>query len=321
MEKVLVTGGYGFIGSNLVRMLLDQGKEVCVLDSLTYAARPGWALTHERGSEIREIRMDLSRNPDDVQAAIDLIRPSVIYHLAAESHVCRSLEGPRTFVDTNVIGTLNLLEALRKLDLKSTRFVHVSTDEVFGELTLEEEPFTRDTQIKPRSPYAASKAASDLLVQAYVHSYGLNAVITNCSNNYGPNQHEEKLIPKTILSILNGKPVTVYGTGGQVRDWISVEDHCRGLMRAAELGKPGQRYLFGGRCEMTNLEVIDRVSAAFRRILPGREVSLVFTNDRPTDDLRYAINNSNTSQELIWAPIAEFDSQIERTIQWYLKNN
>lgn len=321
--RVLVTGAYGFIGSNLVLNLLENEPSLTVyaLDSMTYAARPDYLFStlENRGDQklrFKAISADVNE-PRSLELNLSVTQPDVIFHLAAESHVCRSIEGPRQFVQTNVVGTFNLLEAIR-IGCPNTRLVHVSTDEVFGELLKNEPPFSEDTQIAPRSPYAASKAASDHLVMAYHHTYGLNATVTNCSNNFGPNQHEEKLIPKTIAAILSSKPVSVYGSGQQVRDWLWVDDHCEALRYVAARGLAGKRYCIGGENERTNLDVIQDVLMAVREATGQPfDASLVHTNDRPTDDQRYAIDCSSM-KSLGWAPTKAYHDKLRDTVRWYL---
>lgn len=331
--NVLITGWAGFIGSNLVRHLLDKTDwNIFGMDSFTYAARPLWVYQHtqhnpqwaHRFTEI--IGANDIRKKDQCELAIGMSEPDVIIHLAAESHVCRSIQGPGRFVDTNIIGTYTLLEAAQKQSLKKKLiFHHVSTDEVYGEAD-NGLKFNEDWQYRPRSPYAASKAASDHLVMAYHHTYGMDCRISNCSNNFGPNQHEEKLIPKAIIATLKGSPVTVYGPGTQVRDWIWVADHCDGILRSIVDGKAGQQYLFGGETELTNLEVVQHVRRAVENIAreegkkaPSQEV--VITNDRPTDDKRYAIDWSKARKELKWRPYQNlFMERLEQTVRWYRAN-
>lgn len=320
--KVLVTGYAGFIGSNLTRRLIQQGDcRVFGLDAMTYAARPDWvweALTDEPSDFFTAVQCDL-RNAKSTLRAIDQIQPDLVYHLAAESHVCKSIDGPRAFIESNINGTFNLLEALRETRFKG-RLVHISTDEAFGQLRMSDEPFDENTAIRPTSPYAASKAASDLLVQSWVHTYGLNACITRCTNNYGPNQHGEKLIPKIISTLKAGEPMTMYGDGTNRRDWIFVDDHCDALQIVMMKGQPGLTYCVGSGLELSNLEVLDHVSNVMldNRIIEA-PVRFNFTNSRPTDDRRYAVDTSRL-QRLGWKPNASlqyFRDQILRTIRWY----
>lgn len=312
----LVTGGFGFIGSHLVKKLVSEKKEVVVLDCLTYAANPKylekWSKDHQ--TSFRVERVDLS-NFNETKACIERVEPEVVYHLAAESHVCRSIERPDAFLQSNVIGTYNLLESLRPH--KPRKIIHVSTDEVFGELSLDEDPFFEGTQIKPRSPYAATKAASDHLAEAYHHTYGLNISITNCSNNFGPNQHEEKLIPATIKRLYFNKPIRLYGNGQNIRDWLYVGDHCEALKTVELKGANGERYCIGGDLEMTNLEITQHVANAMIKRVGPIEIKIEFTNDRPTDDKRYAINSSKL-KKLGWVQSKDFEKNLFQTIDYYL---
>lgn len=332
--RVLVTGWAGFIGSNLVRRILKETDWTVIgMDKQTYAARPLWVYKFVQDDKQYKNRFIECEGANDIRdehdciGAIDFYKPDVVIHLAAESHVCRSLESPGKFVQTNIVGTFNLLEAVRKHEEKTgkkIRFQHISTDEVFGELG-ETGRFTEKTQYAPRSPYAASKAASDHLVNSYSHSFGMDTVITNCSNNFGPNQHEEKLIPKTILSILKGKELTIYGTGEQVRDWIWVDDHCDGIISSIARGKKGDSYLLGGRLEMSNLGMIGMVwdaclAVAQEDSFPITTMTFRHTNDRPTDDKRYAINCTKARGHLGWGPKPELAyERIKETIRWYRK--
>lgn len=321
---VLITGAYGFIGSNLVKLWMQEhhNDKIILLDGMTYAARPKYIKDF-----IEEQKKHF--NPDVVEAIVDIqdqlavarimqkYKPDIVVHLAAESHVCRSISGPKEFVHTNVVGTFNLIEEfyqLHKENLKnpSLRFIHVSTDEVFGELETNEPPFSETTNIQPRSPYAASKAASDHIVQSFFHTYGVPTIITNCSNNYGPNQHEEKLIPATIKRILEGKPAILHGNGRNVRDWLFVEEHCQALSILAEKGVPGERYCIGGEHELQNIEVVESI---YKQL--GKEVNIEFSNDRPTDDKRYAIDCEKL-RELGWAPTIGFQTNLYSTIKYYL---
>ena len=321
MARILVTGYAGFIGSNLTRNLfkeLKEDDELVGLDCYTYAARPQWVFDGIpiSSEQFKTVKVDL-RDFKAVLKAIASIKPTHVYHLAAESHVCRSIEGPRAFVETNVVGTFNLIEALRQTSF-SGRMVHVSTDETFGQLSNSFQPkFQETTLLEPTSPYSSSKASSDLLVRAYAHTYGLDAMITRCTNNYGPNQHEEKLIPKTIVSILDKKPVTVYGTGKNMRDWIYVDDHCSALQTVMSKGVSGEIYCVGSGLELQNIEVIERVAYCIKKRL-----KVVHTDDRPTDDLRYAVRTDKLEM-LGWKPRSDkkyFTKMILETIDWYKKN-
>ena len=321
--KILITGGHGFIGSNLIKILLGKFNkefEIINLDCNTYAARPQYLDEFREYENYEHVNVNI-RDQESVLRVFNKYRPDSVVHLAAESHVCNSIKGPRLFYETNVMGTLNLLEGFLKLD-NGGRFLHVSTDEVFGELPLDapDQKFSELTPVAPRSPYSSSKAASDHIVQSYHYTYGMNTCITNCSNNYGPNQHHEKLIPKTIKHLLKGQPVIVHGKGDHVRDWIFVEDHCRGLLSTLMFGRTsGERYCLGGNCEKSNMEIIQSIHIAMQGILGKRIVmDLRSTNDRPTDDLRYAVDTYKAKNQLGWSPSPDFNGRLEETIKWYL---
>lgn len=323
--KIVITGYAGFIGSNLTRMIIskmNKGDVILGIDCHTYAARPMhvWEILKDRDERFTEANIDI-RNGEHLEAIIKAFNPDQVYHLAAESHVCKSIEGPRDFATTNFMGTFNLLEALRKHGFRG-RMVHVSTDEVYGELELTEEPFTELTTVKPRSPYSSSKAASDLIAIAYHSTYQLDVCVTRCSNNYGPNQHDEKLVPKTLLSMIENDPVTLYGNGLNRRDWIHVDDHCRALMVVMENGKSGEIYNIGSGLELTNEQVVECCESAMRAEGMRWDRGIIYTNDRPTDDKRYAINNSKV-QRLGWrAPdrelgLVQFGIDLRKLIGWY----
>lgn len=309
---VLVTGGAGFIGSNFVRYVLAQHRDVRVvnLDNLTYAGNLENLADVSGDARYRFVRADIC----DADAVLETCRENgvdSVVHFAAESHVDRSIVGPTAFVDTNVGGTLNLLMAARKCG--DLRFLQVGTDEVYGSLGATGY-FTEETPLDPHSPYSASKAAADHLASAFYHTYGLPVVITRCSNNYGPYQFPEKMIPLMINNARQGKPLPVYGDGSNVRDWLYVEDHCRALWMALTRGRPGRAYNIGGNSERTNLEV---VKAILRHM--GRSESLItFVKDRPGHDFRYAIDAGRIRDELGWTPTVDFESGLARTIEWYL---
>jgi dTDP-glucose 4,6-dehydratase len=321
-KRILVTGSAGFIGSNLVKYLLEHtNAQIVGLDAHTYAARPDY-LEHyltqrpEFQPRYHETVFDITQT----HWPVTLDHFDEVYHLAAESHVCRSIETPEKFVHANIIGSMRLLEEIRK-SKKPPRTIMISTDEVFGELCLSDPPFNEKTPLAPRSPYAASKAAADLLTRAYFETYGLPVMVTNCSNNFGPNQHEEKLIPKTILSVLKGKPITLYGPGTQIRDWLWVEDHCSALFTVMQHGKLGERYCIGGKDEMSNTQVVHSIVTLMRPLWPGGERPvIVHTDDRPTDDFRYAIDTARI-EKLGWIPRPEmFRENLVRTIRWYAES-
>ncbi|HET7755162.1 MAG TPA: dTDP-glucose 4,6-dehydratase [Anaeromyxobacteraceae bacterium] len=312
--RVLVTGGCGFIGSNLVRLLLAERPDwrVVNLDRLTYAGNAENLADLADHPRYRFVRGDIA-NGELVADVIRSERIDAVMHLAAESHVDRSILSPAIFIETNVRGTQVLLEAARELGV--TRFLHVSTDEVYGSLG-ETGFFTEETPLAPSSPYSASKAASDLLALAYAHTFGLHVVVTRCSNNYGPYQFPEKLIPLMIANALGDRALPVYGDGRNVRDWIHVEDHCRGLLVALEQGRPGHVYNFGASSERRNIEIVRQVLA----ILGKPESLIQYVKDRPGHDRRYAIDASKCRRELDWAPRREFETALRDTIGWYVEN-
>lgn len=314
MQRVLVTGGAGFIGSNLVRMMVESGRyHVIVLDALTYAgnlANLADVLTTNRC----EFAHGSIGDGTVVRDVLDRHRPAAILHLAAESHVDRSITSAAPFVETNVMGTLVLLEAVR--ERPGIRFIHVSTDEVYGTLGPEDAAFTESTPLDPTSPYAASKAASDLIVQAFVRTHGIDAVITRCSNNYGPYQFPEKFIPLMTLNALEGRQLPIYGDGQQVRDWLHVDDHCRGLLAVLERGRTGEVYNFGGDGERTNAAMVSAILAQ-----TGASPDLcTYVADRKAHDRRYAINAEKAHRELGWAPTRNLDEGLQATIAWYTHN-
>jgi len=327
--RVIVTGGAGFIGSALVRYLvLEKGYEVLNVDALTYAGYlPSLNLVEDRPN-YRFLHANIC-DGSAMQQAITGFRPDRIMHLAAESHVDRSITGAADFVQTNVVGTFTLLEAARdywnglaEQDKKAFRFLHVSTDEVYGSLG-EEGLFTERTPYDPSSPYSASKASSDHLAAAWQRTYGLPVVTSNCSNNYGPYHFPEKLIPLTILNAHAGERLPVYGKGENVRDWLYVEDHARALDIIAERGRPGETYNVGGRNERKNIDVVRRICAVLDEIAPTdrpREELIEFVTDRPGHDARYAIDATKLESELGWRAQENFDSGIEKTVRWYLAN-
>jgi len=327
--RVLVTGGAGFIGSALVRYLvLERGYDILNVDALTYAGYLPSLTTVEGKSNYRFLHANICDRPA-MQQAVAEFRPDRIMHLAAESHVDRSITGAADFIQTNVIGTFTLLEAARDywsaLDdaaKQAFRFHHVSTDEVYGSLG-KEGLFTEETPYDPSSPYSASKASSDHLVMAWQRTYGLPVVVSNCSNNYGPYHFPEKLIPLTILNALAGERLPVYGKGENVRDWLYVEDHARALDLISERGRVGETYNVGGRNERRNIEVVRRICAVLDQLVPAnrpREELIEFVTDRPGHDARYAIDATKLETELGWRAEEDFDSGIEKTVQWYLEN-
>jgi dTDP-glucose 4,6-dehydratase len=330
-RRVLVTGGAGFIGSALVRHLIAQGSyAVFNIDKLTYAGNPA-SLASVAGDPRYEFRKADVCDARAMRTALQRFRPQVVTHLAAESHVDRSIDGPAAFIQTNILGSFVLLsEALeywRGLDAQARarfRFHHISTDEVFGALS-DEGRFTETSPYDPRSPYSASKASSDHLVRAFGHTYGLPVIVTNCSNNYGPCQFPEKLIPLMIIKCLAGEDLPVYGEGANVRDWLHVDDHVRALALVFEAGAPGTTYIIGGGAERSNIEVVRAICDgldARRPRLDGRSyrIQIRHVADRPGHDHRYAVDASKLERELGWRPLESFDSGIGKTIDWYLAN-
>jgi len=329
--RVLVTGGAGFIGGNFIHHLLNTtDAEVANLDLLTYAGNRETLADVAASPRYRFVQGDIA-DPAVVQRLIEDLRPTVIVNFAAESHVDRSIDGPAAFIHTNIVGTYNLLDRAlaywRGLDDEGRagfRFLHVSTDEVYGSLG-ETGAFTEQTPYAPSSPYSASKAASDHLVQAWHHTYGLPTLTTNCSNNDGSYQYPEKLIPLMILNALDGRPLPIYGTGGNVRDWLFVEDHCRAIWHVVNHGEPGEMYNVGGNSEKTNLEVVDTLCGLLDELVPDSPYRphaqlKTFVADRPGHDWRYAIDATKIRERLGWQPQESFASGMRRTVQWYLDN-
>ncbi len=335
----IVTGGAGFIGCNFVRLALAKtDARVVVLDKLTYAGHPENLAEVESDPRFRFVRGDIA-DPELVARLFREHRPSAIVNFAAETHVDRSIDGPAAFIQTNVTGTFELLEAARHFLAEQDdaararfRFLHVSTDEVYGSLG-ESGAFREDTPYEPNSPYSASKAGADHLVRAYHETYGLPVILTNCSNNYGPYQFPEKLIPLMILNAIEGKPLPIYGDGRNVRDWLYVEDHCAGVLLALQRGRPGRKYNLGGFGERANLEVIETLCAELERVLPAAENAALaragvrayadlkrFVADRPGHDRRYAIDSSRAQRELGWRPARAFDEGLAATVHWYLEH-
>ena len=329
-DTILVTGGAGFIGSNFVlQWIAEEKSSVINLDKLTYAGNPANLAAVASDRRYKFLQGDIC----DRELLAELLlthRPRAIVHFAAESHVDRSIHGPDDFIRTNVNGTFSLLEEARaywsSLDgeaKKDFRFLHVSTDEVYGSLGATDPAFTETTQYAPNSPYSASKASSDHLVRAYFHTYGLPTLTTNCSNNYGPFQFPEKLIPLVILHALNGKPIPVYGDGQNVRDWLYVADHCEAIRLVLARGKTGETYNIGGENELKNLDVVNTICSVLDELRPQaqpRSKLITYVTDRPGHDRRYAMNIGKIGSELGWRPRETFATGIRKTIQWYLDN-
>ncbi|QCR84841.1 dTDP-glucose 4,6-dehydratase [Moraxella osloensis] len=331
-KNILVTGGAGFIGSAVIRYLINEtNNNVLNIDKLTYAGNLESLASVNDNPRYHFLHADIC-DKVAMTKAFDDFEPDIVMHLAAESHVDRSIDGPMDFIQTNIIGTYTLLEVARNYwqnlteDKKSRfKFHHISTDEVYGDLEATEDLFTEETSYSPSSPYSASKASSDHLVRAWYRTYGLPIVITNCSNNYGPYHFPEKLIPLVILNALDGKPLPVYGDGKQIRDWLYVEDHARALYLVATTAKVGETYNIGGHNEKQNIDVVKTICTILDNIKPRTDgqsyaQQITFVKDRPGHDLRYAIDASKISKELNWRPQETFESGIQKTVEWYLDN-
>ncbi|PIE91113.1 MAG: dTDP-glucose 4,6-dehydratase [Acidobacteria bacterium] len=328
MKSLLITGGAGFIGSNMVQKTLAKGIRTVVLDKLTYAGNPNNLAHHEENPLYRFYKGDIgdSRLVSKILKDHDI---DAILNFAAESHVDRSIDGPAEFIQTNIVGTFRLLQAtleywreLGDQDRETFRFLHVSTDEVYGSLGATGY-FMESTPYAPNSPYSASKASSDHLVRAYIHTYGLPCITTNCSNNYGPYQFPEKLIPVIIMKALKGDPIPIYGDGKNIRDWLYVEDHCEGILTAIQKGKVGETYNIGGDSERTNLDIVHYICRILDERFPEKEEHaklITFVPDRPGHDRRYAIDASKIKSELGWQPSENFETGMKKTVEWYLKN-
>ena len=320
MQKILVTGGLGFIGSNLIKMLLGKGYKVLNIDKINYASNFYNTKNFKINKNYKFINCDII-NKTKLSSIVLKYKPTGIFHLAAETHVDRSIDNPGKFVNSNIVGTYNLLECLRfyKIKNKKFRLIHISTDEVYGDV-LKGRSKENDSY-NPSSPYAASKAASDHLVFSYFRTFNMPVIITNCSNNYGPRQHPEKLIPKLIFNILVNKSLPIYGKGKNSREWIYVEDHCDALIKIYQKGKIGEFYNIGSNINMNNIQICKSLLlAAKRKIKIGKNVKVKFVKDRPGHDLRYAINSNKTRNDIKWKPKMTFKEGIEKTFQWYLNN-
>lgn len=337
--KILVTGGAGFIGSAVIRHIINNTQDSVVnVDKLTYAGNPESLIEIEHSNRYAFEQVDICDNESLIRVFAEH-QPDVVMHLAAESHVDRSIDGPAAFIETNIVGTYTLLEATRaywsKLseDKKQNfKFHHISTDEVYGDLEGPEDLFTEETSYEPSSPYSASKAASDHLVRAWLRTYGLPTVVTNCSNNYGPYHFPEKLIPLIILNALEGKPLPVYGNGQQIRDWLYVEDHARALYLVATEGEVGETYNIGGHNEKANIDVVETICELLEQLVPtschsreggepgGFKSLITYVTDRPGHDVRYAIDALKIERELGWSPEESFETGIRKTVLWYLNN-
>lgn len=332
---VLVTGGLGFIGSALIRYLILHKKfKVINLDKITYAANQDSLISVKDNELYTFEKVDICEEAK-VLNILKKYKPNLIMHLAAESHVDRSISGPSEFIKTNIFGTYSLLESARSYyknlpdsERKEFRFHHISTDEVYGDLEKGNDLFSEETPYSPSSPYSASKASSDHLVRAWGRTYNLPIVVSNCSNNYGPFHFPEKLVPHMILNALHGKPMPVYGNGEQIRDWLYVEDHVKALIKIATLGDLGETYNVGGNNEKTNIEVVETICELMEELNPTKPKNIknykdliTFVKDRPGHDLRYAIDSTKIKKDLGWVPLETFDSGLRKTVKWYLNNS
>ena len=333
MKKYIVTGGAGFIGSSLIRNLIQRGDcEVLNIDKLTYAGNLDNLVSVQKEKNYHFKQIDIVNKPD-LERVVQDFQPDYIMHLAAESHVDRSIDDPTAFIETNIMGTFNLLEVTRKYFYSISknradkfRFHHVSTDEVFGSLG-EEGLFDEETKYEPSSPYSSSKASSDHLVRAWNKTFDLPVLITNCSNNYGPFQFPEKLIPLMVINALNDKPLPIYGNGLQMRDWLYVDDHTDALLEVVSGGEIGETYNIGGRCEKTNLELVELICELLNELVKEEKIInkdfkelITFVDDRPGHDQRYAIDSTKINTKLNWSPSHTIESGLKKTISWYLNN-
>ena len=320
MQKIIVTGGLGFIGSNLIKLLIKKNYFIINIDKVNYASNFYNTKDFSKNKNYTFIRIDINNKPKLIKI-FKKYKPVAIFNLAAETHVDRSIDGPAEFIRSNIVGVFNLLESFREYTKKNkkTKLIHISTDEVYGDVlkgrSKETDPY------KPSSPYAASKASSDHLVYSYVRTYKLNAVITNCSNNYGPNQHPEKLIPKLIYNIINNKPLPLYGNGKNSREWIFVDDHCEALFKVLRNGEKGEFYNIGSNININNLEIAKLlITIAKKKIKLGKNVKIKFVKDRPGHDIRYALDSKKIYKKLKWKSKINLKLGLQNTFNWYFKN-
>ena len=320
MQKIIVTGGLGFIGSNLIKLLIKKNYFVINIDKVSYASNFYNTKDYLKNKNYRFIKLDINNKPR-LKKILSLHKPVALFNLAAETHVDRSIDGPEEFIKSNIVGVFNLLQSFRKyiLTKKYCKLIHISTDEVYGDVLHGRS--REDDAYKPSSPYAASKASSDHLVSSYIRTYKIPAIITNCSNNYGPRQHPEKLIPKLIYNILNNKSLPIYGKGLNSREWIYVDDHCEALIKIAEKGKVGNFYNIGSNFNLNNLKISKLlIQIANNRIKIGKNVRIKYVKDRPGHDLRYALNSNKIIKSLKWYPKINISKGLRMTFDWYLKN-
>ena len=316
MKTVVVTGGLGFIGSNLINILSKKKYFIINIDKVTYASNFKNILSNINNYKFYQ--RDIN-DQNFIRIILKKYNPSLIFNVAAETHVDRSIDGPKQFIDSNIYGVFNLLEAVRKFK-KKIKLIHVSTDEVYGDI-IKNESSKESDPYNPSSPYSASKASSDLLIKSYVRTYKIPAIITNCCNNYGPNQYPEKLIPTIIYKIINKKPVPIYGNGKNIREWIHVEDHCNALIKISEKGLLGENYNIGSGIELNNIDIVKKIISSFKKIdiNLANKAKFVFVKDRPGHDLRYSLNSSKIKKHLKWRCKYNFDQGIEKTIIWYVE--
>ena len=320
MKKIIVTGGLGFIGSNLIKLLLSKKYYVINIDKVSYSSNFYNVREFSSSKKYKFIKVDLN-NCDKILNIFNRYKPHVVFNLAAETHVDRSIDGPETFIKNNILGVFNLLQTFRRHTIKNKdcKLIHISTDEVYGDVLVGRSK-ENDTY-KPSSPYAASKASSDHLVYSYIRTYKIPAIITNCSNNYGPRQHPEKLIPKLIYNILNNKNLPIYGKGINSREWIYVDDHCEALIKIFKKGKVGNFYNIGSNLNLNNIKITKHLlKIAKKRIRLGKNVKINFVKDRPGHDLRYALNSNKVIKSLKWKPKVNISNGLTKTFDWYLKN-
>lgn len=317
MKTVIVTGGLGFIGSNLINILSKKRYFIINIDKVTYASN--FKNISNNINNYKFYQRDIN-DQNFIKIILNKYNPSLIFNVAAETHVDRSIDGPKQFIDSNIYGVFNLLEAIRKFK-KKIKLIHVSTDEVYGDI-IKNKSSKESDPYNPSSPYSASKASSDLLIKSYVRTYKIPAIITNCCNNYGPNQYPEKLIPTIIYKIINKKPVPIYGNGKNIREWIHVEDHCNALIKISEKGLLSENYNIGSGIELNNIDIVKKIISSFKKIdiNLANKAKFVFVKDRPGHDLRYSLNSSKIKKHLKWKCKYNFDEGIEKTIIWYVEN-
>jgi dTDP-glucose 4,6-dehydratase len=315
MKTIIVTGGLGFIGSNLINILSRKKYFIINIDKVTYASNSRNIKKNIKNYKF--YKQDIN-NQNFIKKILDKYSPSLIFNVAAETHVDRSIDGPKQFIDSNIYGVFNLLEAIRKFK-KKIKLIHVSTDEVYGDIVKNKSSKETDPY-NPSSPYSASKASSDLLIKSYVRTYKIPAIITNCCNNYGPNQYPEKLIPTIIYKIINKKPIPIYGNGKNIREWIHVEDHCNALIKISEKGFLGENYNIGSGVELNNIDIVKKIVSSFKdiNIDLANKAKFVFVKDRPGHDLRYSLNSSKIKKNLKWKCKYNFNEGINKTIIWYI---